>query len=103
MRARLRELPGRLHRRAGDLAVGLELQQLRVHLPARGLFETSGEVLPAVDERDELGDPERARLQHREDLLLALVAVRDVLLDPRPRVFDDVTVTRVEPAEAQLL
>ena len=36
------DLPGRLRGRAHDLAVGLQLEQVRVHLPARGFDERSG-------------------------------------------------------------
>ena len=53
-------LPGRLRRRAGDLAVGLELQQVRVDLPSGGLDQLLGQVGVAVERRDDVGDLRRA-------------------------------------------
>ena len=55
------ELPGRLHRRAGDLALGLELEQVRVHLPARRLDQLRVQLAVGVERGDEVVDASPVR------------------------------------------
>src|SRR5262245_64453812 len=84
------ELPGRLHRGAGDLAVSLQLHEVGVHLPPGGFDQLRVQFLVAVERVDEVAHARGTGLQYLQHLPLAVEAMRRVLLDPRARLVDDV-------------
>ena len=95
--------PGPARGAAGDLALCLEAQEVGVHLPSCGFDELGRKLLRAVEGRDDLRDLRVTLLLHEpQDLLLALAAVRDVLVDAGSRLFDDVAVTRRDSADPEL-
>src|SRR5262249_10135178 len=95
----LRELPGGLHRPTRHLALALELQHVRVHLPTGGLDQLGRQVTVAVERRDQLRDLQRTALQQSDDLSLTRLSVRGVVLDERAGLVDDVAVARAQTRE----
>ena len=62
-----------------------------------------GQVGVAVERRDDVADLRGPLLHELEDLLLALLAVLDVLVDARLGLLDHVAVAGADPRQAQLL
>ncbi len=69
-----------------------------MHLVASHVDQAVGRV--GVERVDDLGDRVRSRLQELDDLALALLAVRDVLVERCGRFLDDVAVARADAREA---
>ena len=69
-------------------------KQVRAHRAARGQVQRDG--VGRVHARDDLGDRREPRAQRRDDLLLALMAVVDVLAQLRAPVADHRPVRRVD-------
>ena len=65
-----------------DLALGLQLEQVRVHLAAGHLEQALGRV--GVERGDDVGDLRRAFAERLQDLALAHLAVRHVLVEHAP-------------------
>src|ERR1019366_9803791 len=101
-RSRSGGLPDRLGADARHLALGSELEQMRVHLPPGGFHELGRQSVTAVQRGDDLLDAEPVTLADQaQDLLAPRLAVREVVVDPGSGLVDHVTVTGTDPGEAE--
>ena len=81
-----------------DLALGLQLEQVGVHLAARHVEQAFGRV--GVEPGHDVGDLRRALAERLDDLALTHPPVLHVLVEPRLRIFDDVAVGGADARDA---